>query len=166
MTPAKPTRRSAGLLLFRRAPGSTGIEVLIAHTGGPFWAKKDTAAWSIPKGEYEADEPALDAARREFTEELGLPVPDGEFIDLGDVTQKNGKIVTAWALEADLDPAAVVPGTFSMELPRGSGRFVEVPEVDRVAWFTPEQAGPRLFAGQSEFLDRLLDRVSAGPGAS
>lgn len=150
----RSARRSAGLLLFRRTSGGA-VEVLIAHTGGPFFARKDLAAWSIPKGEYEPDEAPQDAARREFTEELGLPVPDGPLLELGEVRQRNGKIVTAWALEADLDPASVVPGTFQLELPRGSGRFVEVPEIDRVAWFAPEEARGRLFAGQAEFLDRL-----------
>lgn len=145
-------RRSAGLLLFRRLPQ---LEVLIAHTGGPLWAKRDTAAWSIPKGEYGEDESAQAAAAREFTEELGLPVPAGDWLDLGEIRQKNGKLVHAWAIEAELDVASIRPGTFELEWPPRSGRFQQVPEVDRVHWFTPDEARPRLFAGQPELLDRL-----------
>ncbi|MCH0543297.1 NUDIX domain-containing protein [Streptomyces sp. MUM 203J] len=147
-------RRSAGLLLFR-GPMS-GPEVLIAHMGGPFWARRDAGAWSVPKGEYEEGEAPQDAARREFAEELGLPAPDGEPVPLGEVRQAGGKVVTAWAVEADLDPARVVPGTFTMEWPRGSGVMREFPEVDRVAWCTPEEASVRLVAGQRVFVERLL----------
>src|SRR5690349_7650063 len=106
-------RRSAGILLYRRTNGQ--VEVLIAHMGGPLWARKDEAAWSVPKGEYEPDETAEAAARREFQEELGLPVPDGALVDLGEIKQSSGKIVTVWALEGDLDTTQVVPGTFKME---------------------------------------------------
>ncbi|MGW6539892.1 NUDIX domain-containing protein [Streptomyces sp. NPDC055051] len=150
--------RSAGLLVFRRT-GSGGIEVLIGHMGGPFWARREEAAWSVPKGEYGADEAPEDAARREFLEELGLPVPDGDWIDLGEVRQAGGKTVTVWAVEGDLDPAAVVPGTFTMEWPPRSGTTAEFPEVDRVGWFTPEAAEPLLVAAQRAFLERLVTRV-------
>ncbi|GAA4932070.1 NUDIX domain-containing protein [Streptomyces coeruleoprunus] len=150
-------KRSAGLLLFRTSGGR--LEVLIAHMGGPFWAARDEGAWSVPKGEYEADETPEAAARREFTEELGLPAPNGEPVPLGEARQPNGKIVTVWAVEGDLDPALVVPGTFSMEWPRGSGVSREFPEVDRVAWCTPQEAEPRLVKGQRVFLERLLEYV-------
>ncbi|MDQ1040356.1 putative NUDIX family NTP pyrophosphohydrolase [Streptomyces sp. V3I8] len=146
-------RRSAGLLLFRRS--ERGVEVLLGHMGGPLFARRDAGAWSVPKGEYEPGEPAWDAARREFQEELGLPPPDGEAVPLGEVTQANGKIVTVWAVEADLDPATTVPGTFSMEWPRGSGRFQEVPELDRVEWLSLDRARAVLVRAQAEFLDRL-----------
>jgi predicted NUDIX family NTP pyrophosphohydrolase len=147
-------KRSAGILLFRRT--EVGLEVLLGHMGGPFWARRDAGAWSVPKGELEAGEEPEAAARREFREELGLPVPDGELRTLGDVQQKNGKVVTAWALEADLDPDAVVPGTFELEWPKGSGRVQEFPEIDRVAWLTIDGARTKIVAAQQEFLDRLL----------
>jgi predicted NUDIX family NTP pyrophosphohydrolase len=148
-------RRSAGLLLFRRA--ADGPQVLLGHMGGPFFARKDAGAWTVPKGEYEPDEPAWDAARREFREELGLEPPDGEAIALGEVKQTNGKLVTAWAVEADLDPAAVVPGTFTMEWPPRSGRLREFPELDRVAWFGLEQARAVIVTAQAAFLERLAE---------
>ncbi|MFK4122183.1 NUDIX domain-containing protein [Streptomyces longwoodensis] len=148
-------RRSAGLLLFRRA--ADGPQVLLGHMGGPFFARKDAGAWTVPKGEYEPDEPAWEAARREFREELGLEPPDGEAIALGEVKQTNGKLVTAWAVEADLDPAAVVPGTFTMEWPPRSGRLREFPELDRVAWFGLEQARAVIVTAQAAFLDRLAE---------
>ncbi|MET8977326.1 NUDIX domain-containing protein [Streptomyces sp. NPDC004539] len=146
-------KRSAGLLLFRRREGRT--EVLLGHMGGPLFARKDAGAWSVPKGEYGPEEPAWEAARREFREELGLEPPDGEAIPLGEVTQAGGKVVTVWAVEADLDPAAVVPGTFRMEWPRGSGRVQEFPELDRVAWFDLPEARALVVAAQSAFMDRL-----------
>ncbi|MEP6853668.1 MAG: NUDIX domain-containing protein [bacterium] len=152
-------RRSAGIMLFRGRPD--GLQVLLAHIGGPFWATRDVGAWSVPKGEYTDQEPALDAARREFTEELGLPVPDGELHELGEVMQKNGKRVTAWALEADLDPDTIVPGTFVLEWPPRSGRMSEVPEIDRVQWFAVEEARPRMIVGQAALLDRLLADLQA-----
>ena len=144
---------SAGILLYRETDGR--LEVLIAHMGGPFWARKDAGAWSVPKGECERDERPVEAARREFQEELGLPVPDGELVELGEVRQSGGKTVVVWALAADLDPTQVVPGTFEMEWPRGSGKLREFPEVDRVAWFDTEQARTRLVTAQRVFLDRL-----------
>ncbi|MFJ6751779.1 NUDIX domain-containing protein [Streptomyces sp. NPDC091266] len=156
-------RRSAGLLLFRSA--GSGHEVLLGHMGGPLWARRDAAAWSVPKGEYVPPEEPQDAARREFEEELGLPAPDGRWIPLGETRQAGGKIVTVWAVRAGLDPAAVVPGTFRMEWPRGSGVTRSFPEIDRVAWFPPEQARERLVAGQRVFLERLADAVDhSGPG--
>ncbi|MGA5730323.1 NUDIX domain-containing protein [Streptomyces seoulensis] len=151
----RATKRSAGLLLFRHT--DRGVEVLLGHMGGPFWAKKDEGAWSVPKGEYEADEPAWEAARREFEEELGIAPPDGPALPLGEIAQRNGKIVTAWAVEADLDPANISPGTFTMEWPPHSGRVQEFPELDRVAWFTPEEARGLMVSGQGTFLDRLAE---------
>jgi predicted NUDIX family NTP pyrophosphohydrolase len=150
--------RSAGILLFRGA--GERLEVLIAHMGGPFWARKDAGAWSIPKGECEPDEDELAAARREFQEELGLPVPPGTPTPLGSAKQSSGKVVSVWALEGDLDPAAVVPGTFEMEWPRGSGRTREFPEVDRVAWVDIDQARQKLVGGQRAFLDRVTALVN------
>lgn len=149
-------KRSAGILLFRRQPE---LQVLIGHLGGPLWSRREAAAWSIPKGEYGPDETALQAARREFTEELGLPVPDAELIELGTVTQSGGKQVTAWAAEADLDLAQVVLGTFELEWPPGSGRIQQFPELDRLDWCTSEQARDRLIASQRQFLDRLADHL-------
>ena len=148
-----PARRSAGILVFRRV--GENLEVLLGHLGGPFWARKDDAAWSVPKGELEPDEAALDAARREFVEELGLPVPDGRLHDLGEVRQGGGKVVAVWAVEGDLDPAAVVPGTFEMEWPPRSGQTQEFPELDRVEWCDLQLARARLVIGQRAFLDRL-----------
>ncbi|MEV1080752.1 NUDIX domain-containing protein [Streptomyces sp. NPDC050211] len=148
-------RTSAGLLLFRHT--DRGVEVLLGHMGGPFFARRDEGAWTVPKGEYEPDEPAWDAARREFQEELGLPPPDGEAIDLGEVRQTGGKIVTVWAVEADLDPAAVVPGTFRMEWPPRSGQTQEFPELDRVEWFGLDRARALIVKAQTAFLDRLAE---------
>lgn len=148
-------KRSAGLLLFRHT--NEGLEVLLGHMGGPYFAKKDAGAWTVPKGEYGPEEPAWAAARREFQEELGLPPPDGEAIGLGEVRQTNGKIVTAWAIEADLDPAAITPGTFEMEWPPRSGRIQEFPELDRVAWLTPDRARELIVKAQAAFLDRLAE---------
>ncbi|MFC8246733.1 NUDIX domain-containing protein [Streptomyces chartreusis] len=154
MTPSRE-RRSAGLLLFRRT--DAGLQVLLGHMGGPFFAKRDAGAWTVPKGEYEPDEPAWDAARREFQEELGLPPPDGEALPLGEVRQSGGKIVTAWAIEADLDPATVVPGTFRMEWPPRSGRTQEFPELDRVRWLPLDRAREVVVKAQAAFLDRLAE---------
>ncbi|MEU7470672.1 NUDIX domain-containing protein [Streptomyces sp. NPDC044984] len=147
--------RSAGLLLFRHT--GQGLEVLLGHMGGPFFARRESGAWTVPKGEYDPGEPAWEAARREFREELGLPPPDGEALPLGEVRQSGGKTVTAWAVEADLDPAAVVPGTFAMEWPPRSGRVREFPELDRVAWFPLERAREVIVGAQAAFLDRLAE---------
>jgi predicted NUDIX family NTP pyrophosphohydrolase len=141
---------SAGILLYRRP--AQGLEVFLIHPGGPFWAKKDR--WSIPKGEYSPDEEPLAAARREFEEETGLAV-DGEFLPLGAIRQPSGKQVTAWALEGDFDPAALVSNTCSVEWPPRSGRQIEIPEADRGAWFSLEAARSKIFRGQEAFLDRL-----------
>lgn len=148
-------RRSAGLLLHRRS--ADGLEVLLGHMGGPFFARRDAGAWTIPKGEYGPDESAWDAARREFTEELGLPPPEGEAVPLGDVRQAGGKTVTAWAVEADLDPATVAAGTFRMEWPPRSGRIREFPELDRVAWLPLDRARELIVKAQATFLDRLAE---------
>ncbi|OBK20630.1 NTP pyrophosphohydrolase [Mycobacterium asiaticum] len=145
---------SAGVLLYRTRDGV--VEVLIAHPGGPFWARKDDGAWSIPKGEYaEADDPWT-AAQREFGEELGLAVPEGPRVDLGPVKQPSAKVVTAFAVRGDLDPAETRSNTFELEWPRGSGKMREFPEVDRVGWFPVAQARAKLLKGQRAFLDRLM----------
>ncbi|WP_393054065.1 NUDIX domain-containing protein [Streptomyces sp. LN549] len=162
MAPHTPPGRSAGLLLFRRR--GTGFELLIGHMGGPFWARRESAAWSVPKGEYGPEEGAEAAARREFEEEFGHPVPAGVWVPLGESRQAGGKTVTVWAVEADLDPATAVPGTFTMEWPRGSGVQREFPEIDRFAWCAPEVAAERLVKGQRVFVDRLHDRLSGGQG--
>lgn len=148
-------RRSAGLLVYRQ--GSGGLQVLLGHMGGPLWARRDQGAWTLPKGEYdEAAEDALAAARREFTEELGLPVPAGAVLDLGEVRQGGGKRVTAFAVAGDLDPALVVPGTFEMVWPPRSGRMQSFPELDRVQWWGVSEAAGKLVTAQREFLDRLV----------
>ncbi|WP_226485163.1 NUDIX domain-containing protein [Streptomyces parvulus] len=149
-------RRSAGLLLHRRGADAQ-LQVLLGHMGGPFYARREAGAWTVPKGEYDAAEPAWDAARREFEEELGLPPPEGEAVPLGEVRQAGGKVVTVWAVEADLDPAAVVPGTFTMEWPPRSGRTEEFPELDRVAWFPVDRAREVIVKAQAAFLDRLAE---------
>lgn len=148
------TRTSAGLLVYRHGPD--GPEVLLGHMGGPFWARKDAGAWSIPKGEYPPEEEPFAAACREFTEELGLPPPTGEVIDLGVVRQAGGKVVRAWAVEGDVEPSDITPGTFTLEWPPHSGREQQFEEVDRVAWFTPEQAREKIVRAQAAFLDRLV----------
>ena len=146
-------RRSAGIVFFRRA--ESGPEVLLVHPGGPFFARRDDGAWSIPKGLYEDGEEPLAAARREFAEELGSPCPDGEALELGEIRQKNGKRVTAWAVEGDLDAGAITSNTFEIEWPPRSGRRQEFPEVDRAAWFGLAAARTKILAAQAAFLDRL-----------
>ncbi|MER6380634.1 NUDIX domain-containing protein [Streptomyces sp. NPDC001250] len=153
----RTTKRSAGLLLFRHT--DDGLEVLLGHMGGPLWAKKDAGAWTVPKGEYAPDEPAWEAARREFREELGLAPPGGTAVPLGEVVQKNGKIVTAWAVEADPDLSAFSPGTFTMEWPPRSGREQEFPELDRVEWLGLERARELIITAQNAFLDRLAEHT-------
>jgi predicted NUDIX family NTP pyrophosphohydrolase len=153
-------RRSAGVLVFRRAQEPQAhLEVLLGHLGGPFWARKDQGAWTVPKGEHPPEEEPRDAARREFEEELGLPVPAGEWLDLGEVRQSGGKVVRVWAVEGDLDPGAVTPGTFETEWPPGSGRRATFPELDRVQWWDLAGARERLVAAQRELLDRLVRTV-------
>jgi predicted NUDIX family NTP pyrophosphohydrolase len=149
-------KRSAGLLMFRRRP--TGFEVFLVHPGGPYWAKKDLGAWSIPKGEYaEGDEP-LEAAQREFAEETGFSSA-GDFIALGEVKQPSGKIVTAWAFEGDCNPDDLRSNTCIIEWPPRSGRNLEIPEVDRGSWFSIDESRQRLLKGQLPFLDRLLSAL-------
>jgi len=146
-------KRSAGILMYRRP--SEGLALLLVHPGGPFWAKKDLGAWSIPKGEYSEGEDALAVAKREFEEETGAR-PQGEFLPLGQLVQKGRKVVTVWALEGDFDPAALRSNSFEMEWPPRSGRKASFPEVDRAQWFSPEDARAKILESQSEFIDRLL----------
>jgi predicted NUDIX family NTP pyrophosphohydrolase len=148
-------RTSAGLLLFRRT--SAGVEVLLVHPGGPLWGKKDEGAWSIPKGEIDDGEDPLAAARREFEEELGSPV-SGEFIALAPIRQASGKVVHAWAVEGDFDPATLTSGTFNMEWPPRSGHRQEFPEVDRAEWFTIEHAKRKINKAQIALLDQVSSR--------
>lgn len=147
---------SAGLLLYRRDVAHGALEVLLVHPGGPFWAKKDEHAWSIPKGEYEPEEDALAAARREFAEELGVEAPLGATVLLGELRQSGGKRVTAWAVEGDLDASAAVSNSFEMEWPPRSGRQQSFPEVDRAEWFDLDEARTKLHKGQVPFVDLLL----------
>lgn len=157
--------RSAGLLLYRVSDEGV-VEVLLAHPGGPFWARKDAGAWSIPKGEYEPSDDALDTARREFREETGFDPPAGDPVLLGEHRQPSGKRVTAWALAGDLDVTGATSNTFEIEWPRGSGTMREFPEVDRVEWMTVEQARTKLLKGQLPFLDALLETVRTTDGES
>lgn len=145
---------SAGLLLHRRR-GQT-VEVLIAHPGGPFWARKDDGAWSIPKGEYVSGEDPWQVAQREFAEEIGCRAPDGPYRELGTVRQPSGKVLTVFAVHGDLDISQARSNTFTMEWPKGSGRLREFPEVDRVEWLPVAEAAVKLLRGQRAFLDRLL----------
>nr|WP_170306769.1 NUDIX domain-containing protein [Mycolicibacter kumamotonensis] len=150
------------MLLYR--PGDDGaVEVLIAHPGGPFWARKDDGAWSIPKGEQPDGEDPWSTARREFVEEIGLEPPDGERLDLGVVRQAGGKTVTVFAVRGDLDVTGARSNTFEVEWPPRSGRLREFPEVDRVGWFGVEQARTKLLPGQRPVLDRLLDYLGTEP---
>src|SRR3954452_12212785 len=151
--------RSAGILLYRWRDDE--LQVLLGHMGGPFWTGKDDAAWSMPKGLYDDTEEALGAAAREFTEELGLPLPVdlADLVPLGEIRQPSGKRLTAWAAEADLDPAEVVPGTFTMQWPPRSGKTAEFPEIDRVAWCPLDVAYVKLVKGQRPFLERLTATV-------
>ena len=156
-------KRSAGILLFRRDP----LEVLLVHPGGPFWAKKDLGAWSIPKGEYAEGEDPWSAARREFEEELGKPPPDGPRIDFPPLRQPSGKIITAYAVRGDLDLDGAVSNTFTLEWPKGSGNVREYPEIDRVDWFSVDAARSKLLKGQRPLLDKLMNAVEgAEPAAS
>ena len=152
-----PTQ-SAGLLLYRRT--SAGLEVLLGHMGGPYFAHRDDGAWTIPKGEYDEAERARDAARREFEEELGTRPPAGDWAELGTIKQRNGKLVTAWALEGDFDVSALVSNTFELEWPPRSGRKQSFPEIDRAAWFGLDSARVKMIAGQNALLDRLSTLVA------
>jgi predicted NUDIX family NTP pyrophosphohydrolase len=150
-------KRSAGILLFRgRDPA---FRLLLVHPGGPFWAKKDLGAWSIPKGEHEEGEDPLAVARREFQEELGEPAPAGEAIELGELVQPSRKVITAFAIEGDFDPSRLKSNLFELEWPPRSRRMQSFPEVDRAQWFTPEEARAKILPGQRPFIDRLLGRL-------
>jgi len=145
-------KTSAGLLLYRRCPE---LEVFLVHPGGPFWARKDAGAWSIPKGEIEDGEDKLQAAKREFTEETGFTI-SGEFRSLDPLKQPGGKIIYAWAIEADCDPGQIRSNLFSLEWPPKSGKFQQYPEVDRAAWFNISQARNKILAGQVRFIEQLI----------
>lgn len=152
------TRRSAGLLPYRYVDGA--LEVLLVHPGGPFWAKKDSGAWSIAKGEYGDDEDAFQAALREFKEETGAVPPLTAFIALTPLRQRSGKVVCVWAVEMDWDPATLVSNTFDLEMPKGSGRFRQYPEVDRAAWFAIPGALRKIIAGQRGFIEELALKLA------
>jgi predicted NUDIX family NTP pyrophosphohydrolase len=156
-------RRSAGLLLFRRV--SNTIQVFLVHPGGPFWARKDGGAWTVPKGEHGEDEDALDAARREFEEETSHR-PEGTFHPLAPVTQKSGKTVAAWAVEGDFDPALLRSNTFEVEWPPRSGKVRSFPEVDRAEWFGLEEAARKIRPEQRPFLDAVRRIAAGGDGGS
>ncbi|HLU41286.1 MAG TPA: NUDIX domain-containing protein [Microthrixaceae bacterium] len=154
--------RSAGLVLYRRVEGA--IEILAVHPGGPFWARKDDGAWSIPKGELDDETDELAVARREFAEELGVEAPDGPVLDLGEIRQRGGKRVRAFAVEGELDPSTVISNTVEIEWPPRSGQRLEIPEVDRAEWFAPERAREKLNAAQVPFVDRLLELLAEPEG--
>jgi predicted NUDIX family NTP pyrophosphohydrolase len=153
VTKDKSGRTSAGILLWRSRQGR--VEVLLAHQGGPFWAKKDLGHWTIPKGEVELGEELVAVARREFEEETGAKPPDGPLVELGEIRQKSGKLVRGWAAEGDLDPSTAFSNTFDLEWPPRSGVVQSFPEIDRVEWFDLDEAHRRLKAAQVPFLDRL-----------
>jgi predicted NUDIX family NTP pyrophosphohydrolase len=157
------SRRSAGILLHRRRGDQ--LEVLLVHPGGPLWARRDEGAWSIPKGEYDEVQEPLAAARREFEEELGSAPPDTEAADLGEVRQKSGKFVRAWAIAGDFDPATAVSNTFELEWPPRSGRRIEVPEVDRAEWFSLDAAREKINGAQVALLDRLAELLAGYHGS-
>jgi predicted NUDIX family NTP pyrophosphohydrolase len=148
-------RRSAGLLVHRERSGER--EVLLVHPGGPMWAKRDAGAWSIPKGEYDSSEDPLAAAKREFEEELGTAAPDGPVKDLGEIKQKSGKIVSAWAVAGDLDVTEITSNTVEVQWPPRSGKMLEIPEVDRAEWFPIHEAREKINPAQAELLDRLAE---------
>ena len=153
-------KKSAGILLYRHRCRT--LEVLLVHPGGPFWAKKDAGAWSIPKGEFEEGADPLEAARREFLEETGSPI-DGPFLALKPLKQRSAKVVHAWAVEGDIDAASIQSNTFLMEWPPRSGRQQKFPEVPRGAWFTIQAARTKLIVGQAAFLDELSDKLGIAP---
>ncbi|MCD5401140.1 NUDIX domain-containing protein [candidate division NPL-UPA2 bacterium] len=154
------SKHSAGILLFRYK--NEQLEVMLVHPGGPFWAKKDDGAWSIPKGLFEENENLLNAAKREFKEETGLEI-DGQFIDLGELKQPSRKIIHAWALEKDLDVTNIVSNTFTLEWPKNSGRLQEYPEIDKAEWFDIERAKKKILKGQVGFIDRLVEIINYEP---
>jgi predicted NUDIX family NTP pyrophosphohydrolase len=155
-------KRAAGILLYRR--GARGLEVLLAHPGGPLWAKKDAGAWTIPKGQFGEDEAPLAAAVREFEEEMGSAPAARDFASLGAVKQPGGKLVHAFAAEGSFDVAGVKSNLFEMEWPPKSGRSAEFPEVDRAAWFTIDDARLKILKGQEPFVERLLALLAGGRG--
>ena len=152
------SKRSAGLIMYRRH--AAGYEVFLVHPGGPFWARKDLGAWSIPKGELDPEEPPLEAAKREFREETGF-TPVGPFLDLGQAKQNSGKLVLAWAFEGDCDPEALTSLPCQIEWPPRSGRVLEFPEIDRGDWFSFDLAHGKLLSGQTIFLERLAAALQA-----
>jgi predicted NUDIX family NTP pyrophosphohydrolase len=154
-------RRSAGILLYRRRGGE--VEVLLVHPGGPLWARRDAGAWSIPKGEYGEGEDPLAVALRELEEETGQRPPAGGLVPLGEVRQRGGKVVTAWAALGDLDADAITSNSFTLEWPPRSGVRREFPEVDRAGWFDPATAREKLLAAQAELVDRLLAVLGTPP---
>jgi predicted NUDIX family NTP pyrophosphohydrolase len=158
VSPDAMAKKSAGLLLFRES--ARGVEVLLVHPGGPFWARKDDGAWSIPKGEFGDDEAPLDAARREFAEETGAAV-DGAFIALGTLKLPSGKLLYAWAVQGDFDPAQLRSNEFALEWPPKSGRMQQFPEVDRAAWFALDEAKAKIQKGQAPLLERLREQLAA-----
>lgn len=158
------TVRSAGILLYRWDPAAQ-LEVWIAHMGGPFWARKDSHAWSIPKGEYTEDEDPLMAARREFAEEMGTPAPPADYMDLGTFRQPSGKVITAFAAEWDFQPDGIVSNTFPLEWPKGSGIINQYPEIDDARWFSEPEARTKLVKGQLPILDALVQRLRDGDAA-
>lgn len=149
-------KKSAGLLLYRH--NENAIEVLLVHPGGPFWRNKDEGAWTIPKGEFD-DENALEAAKREFQEETGSAPPDGQYISLTPIKQKNGKIVSAWAVAGDFDPANLNSNFFETEWPPKSGRTQKFPEVDRAEWFAPDVAKRKMLSGQGALVEELVRKL-------
>lgn len=149
--------QSAGIMVYRKREGR--VEILLAHNGGPFFARKDEGWWTIPKGLIEENEDGLAAAKREFEEETGLPAPNGEYLPLGTVKQVNNKIVHAWAVEGDVDPRIMKSNTFEMEWPPKSGKKQEFPEIDRCEWFVPAVARKKANKAQSELVDRLLEKL-------
>ncbi|WP_285245126.1 NUDIX domain-containing protein [Pseudarthrobacter sp. fls2-241-R2A-127] len=157
--------RSAGILLYQWPPGQAagatdGLQVWIAHMGGPFWSHKDAHSWSIPKGEYSDDEDALAAARREFAEEMGVPAPDADYRLLGEFRQASGKIIAVFAARAGFAPDAIRSNTFPLEWPRGSGKIQHYPEIDDARWFTVDEARLKLVKGQLPVLEALLQDLS------
>ena len=153
-------KQSAGVLLYRFKDRE--LQVLIAHPGGPFFAKKDNGNWSIPKGLYEDDEDPFEAAKREYEEEIGAPVPSGPYLELGEIKRKDGKTICAWAAEGDVDESKVKSNTFEMEWPPRSGKKQEFPEIDKALWFNLDSASQKLQPAQVEFLKRLAGQLDVG----
>jgi predicted NUDIX family NTP pyrophosphohydrolase len=151
-------KQAAGIVLYRRSP--RGLEVLLAHPGGPLWARKDLGAWTIPKGQFGPEETALNAAKREFEEEMGAPAR-GEFIELGSIRQPSGKVVHGFTAESDFDTTKLTSNLFTLEWPPRSGQHAQFPEVDRAEWFSIEDARKKILKGQEPFLDRLLAVVGS-----